>query len=100
MGILQAGIVESVAMPFSRGSSPPRDRTHVFHISGRLFTTKPPYMYLIRASQVALVVRSPPANAGDIRDSGSIPGWGSSPGEGNGNALQYSCLEKLMDKGT
>ena len=33
-------------------------------------------------------------NAGDL---GSIPGWGRSPGEGNGNPLQYSCLENLMD---
>ena len=41
---------------------------------------------------MALVVRNLPANAGDIRDSGSIPGSGRSPGEGNGNPLQYSCL--------
>ena len=47
------------------------------------------------ASQVTLVVKKPPANAGDIRDSGSIPGLGRSPGEGNGNPLQYSCLENL-----
>ena len=41
-----------------------------------------------RISQVALVVKNPPANAGDIRDVGSIPGLGRSPGEGNGNPLQ------------
>ena len=40
-------------------------------------------------SQVALVVKNPPANAGDIRDSGSIPGLRRSPGGGNGNPLQY-----------
>ena len=51
------------------------------------------------ASQVALVVKSLPANAGDIRDVGSIPGSGKSPGEGNGNPLQYSCLENPMDRG-
>ena len=51
------------------------------------------------ASQVALVVKNPPANAGDIGDMGSIPGWGRSPGGGHGNPLQYSCLEKLMDRG-
>ena len=45
------------------------------------------------ASQVALMVKKPPANAGDIRDAGSIPGLGRSPGEGNGNPLQYSYLE-------
>ena len=40
-----------------------------------------------------------PANAGDIRDPGSIPGWGRSPGGGHGNPLQYSFLENLMDRG-
>ena len=45
------------------------------------------------ASQLALVVNDPPASAGDIRDPGSIPGLGRSPGGGNGNPLQYSCLE-------
>ena len=44
-------------------------------------------------SQVALVVKNLPANAGDIRDMGSIPGLGRSPGEANGNSLQCSCLE-------
>ena len=39
-----------------------------------------------------------PANAGDISDAGSIPGLGISPGEGNGNPLQYSCLENSMDR--
>ena len=44
------------------------------------------------ASQVVLVVMNLPANAGDIKDTGSIPRSGRSPGEGNGNPLQYSCL--------
>ena len=44
-------------------------------------------------------VKTPPASAGDARDSGSIPGLGRSPGVGNGNLLQYSCLENSMDKG-
>ena len=44
-------------------------------------------------SQVVLVVKNLPVNAGDIRDMGWIPGLGRSPGEGNGNPLQYSCLE-------
>ena len=52
-----------------------------------------------RASQVALVVKNPTANAGDTRDMGSIPGPGRSPGEGNGNPLQYSCLENSMGRG-
>ena len=42
------------------------------------------------------VVKNMPANAGD---SGSIPGLGRSPGEGNGNPLQYSCLDNPMDRG-
>ena len=64
------------------------------------------------ASQVALVVKNLPANAGDIRDMdsipqsgaynvgdpGLIPGWGRSSGEGNGTPLQYSCLENPMDR--
>ena len=50
-------------------------------------------------SQVALVVKNPPAKAGDIRDAGSIPGSGRSSGGGNGNPLQYSCLENPMDRG-
>ena len=44
------------------------------------------------------VVKNPPANVGDARDTGSIPGWGRSPGEGNGNPLQYFCLENSMDR--
>ena len=51
------------------------------------------------ASQVALVIKNPPANAGDLRDVSSIPGSGRSPGEGNGNPLQDSCLENPMDRG-
>ena len=47
---------------------------------------------------MALVVKNPPDNAGNIRDTGSIPGSGRSPGEGNGNPLQYSCLENPMDR--
>ena len=46
-----------------------------------------------------LVVKNTPANAGDIRDMGSIPGSGRSPGGGHGNSLQYSCLENPMDRG-
>ena len=54
---------------------------------------------LFRVSQVMLVVKNPPVNAGDIRDSGSIPGLGRSPGGGHDNPLQYSCLENPMDRG-
>ena len=45
------------------------------------------------------VVKNPPADAGDVRDVGSIPGSGRSPGVGNGNPLQYSCLKIPTDRG-
>ena len=51
------------------------------------------------SSMVALVAKNLPVNAGDIRDSGSIPESERFPGEGNGNPLQYSCLENPMDRG-
>ena len=54
---------------------------------------------MLWAYQVAPAVKNPPANAGDVRDVGSIPGLGRSPGERNGNTLQYSCLENPMDRG-
>ena len=60
---------------------------------------KLPALASFRASQVTLVVKNPPANAGDARDSGSIPGSGRSPGEGNDYPLQYSCLENPRDRG-
>ena len=44
------------------------------------------------------MVKNSPANAGEAGDSGSIPGSGRSPGKGNGNPLQYSCLEISMDR--
>ena len=47
---------------------------------------------------MALMVKNPPANAGDARDLGSIPSSGRSPGAGNDNPLQYSCLENSMTK--
>ena len=51
------------------------------------------------ASQVVLMVKNPPTNAGDTRDKGSIPASERSPGEGHGNPLPYSCLENPMDRG-
>ena len=45
------------------------------------------------------MAKNPPANAGDIRDRGLIPGSGRSPGEGKDNPLQYSCLKNPMDRG-
>ena len=51
-----------------------------------------------RASQVALVVKNPPANAGYTEDTGLIPESGRSPGGENGKPLQYYCLEEPMDR--
>ena len=48
---------------------------------------------------MVLVVKNLPTNAGDTRDMSLIPGLGRTPGEGNGNSLQYSCLENSMDRG-
>ena len=52
------------------------------------------------ASQVVLVIKNLPANAGDLRDKGLIPGSGRSPGGGHGNPLQYGCLQNPTDRGT
>ena len=52
-----------------------------------------------QSSQVVLVVKNLPANAGDIIDMGSIPGSGRSPGGEHGNPFQCSCLENPMDRG-
>ena len=48
---------------------------------------------------MALLVKNLPANVGDVRNTGLIPGSGRSPGGGHGNPLQCSCLENLMDRG-
>ena len=48
---------------------------------------------------MAQMVKNPPANAGDVRGVGLIPESGRSPGEGNGNPLQYSCVGNSMDRG-
>ena len=55
--------------------------------------------FVTGASQVMLVVKNLPANAGDVRDLGSIHGSGRSPGGGHGNPLQYSYLDNPMDRG-
>jgi len=61
------------------------------------------YIYVniyYEASQVVLVVGNPPANAGDLRDTGLIPGSGRSPGGGHDNPLQYFCLKNPKDRET
>ena len=53
---------------------------------------------LTKGLQLALVVKNPPASAGDIRHMGLIPGSGRFPGGGHGNPLQYSCLQNLVNR--
>ena len=55
--------------------------------------------YKERGFPDSAVIKNPPANAWDTRDVGLIPGSGRCPGVGNGNPLQYSCLENFMDRG-
>ena len=57
------------------------------------------YFTRFGASQVAQVVKNPLTNTEAARNVGSIPGLGRSPGEGNGNPLQHSCLGNSMDRG-
>ena len=64
-----------------------------FQTSGRCVDSR-----ISWASQVALVVKILPANAGNLRDMGLIPGSGRSPGGGQGNPLQYACLDNSMDR--
>ena len=63
------------------------------------FESQVPFYKGILASQVELVVKNLPANAGDLREAGSIPRSRRSPRGGHSNPLQYSCLENPMDKG-
>ena len=85
-GIFQARVLEWGVIAFSRRPSWPTDWTRVSHIAGRRFT--------VWATREVLVVKKLPANARDIGD-----WWGRSLGKGNGNPLQYSCLENPMDRG-
>ena len=103
--ILQARILEWVAISFSRGSSQPRDQTRVSCIAGGFFTdwgTREVLRAKIRSKYRQkdlprwLSGKESTYNAGDL---GLIPGSGRSPGEGNGNPLQYSCLENPTDRG-
>ena len=57
-------------------------------------------MYNNKTSQVALVLKNPPADAGNTGDPGLIPGSVRSPGVGNSNPFQYSCLGNYMDRGS
>ena len=115
-GVLQARILKWVAISFSRWCSQPRDQTWVSSVAGRFFTNwamrealelrihmhcrHKDWFNIFHQlySQVALVVKNMPAEAGVERDPGSICGLGRCPGEVHGNPLQYSCLENTMDR--
>ena len=60
----------------------------------------PSYTAVISHCSSGAVVKNLPVNAGKEREEGSIPGLGRSPEAGNGNPLQYSCLENSMDRGS
>ena len=76
------------------GSSQPGDWTHISCIAGRFLTS-----WATREAQVAHVRENLPTSAGEVREEGSIPGWGRSHEGGNGSPPQYSCLEDFMDRG-
>ena len=86
------------------GSSRPRDRTHVPCIGRQMLyhgaTRKALKIFSFKSWGFSggLVIKHPPANAGDARDAGSISESGRSPRVGNGNPLQCSCLGNSMDK--
>ena len=104
-GILQVRILDWVTFP-SPGDLPntgcPHCRqilyqlVHRVHRGSRRILEWVAYPFSSRSSHVALVVKNPPANAEDMS---SVPGSGRSPEEGNGNPLQWSCLENLRDRG-
>ena len=102
-GIFQARILECVAIPFSRGSSWPRDQTCVSCIAGDSLLPEP----LGKPLCIQVMINIPgspgdkesPASAEDTRNVGLIPGSEKSPGKGNGTPLQYFCLENSMDWG-
>ena len=80
----------------SRVTQPMNDRPGLEHTSFDSHLSAPTIKPW--ASQVVLVVKDLPANVGDIRDASSIPGSGRSPGVGDGNPLQFSCLENSTDR--
>ena len=93
-------IRSSSTFPFGRYENAKQFFNYVFLVLGEVGVIVLTYMYILQwDSQVVLVVKNLPANAGEIRDLGSIPGSGRTPGEGNGNPLQCSCLENPRDRG-
>ena len=77
----------------------PNNDHHIYWVGQYHMTKKIRTKFSANPIQVTLLVKNPPANAGDKRDAGLIPGSGISSGGGHGNPLQYSCLENPMDRG-
>ena len=91
-GISKARILDWVAVPSFRESSKPR-------VDSLVFPAFKVDSLPLGASQVVLVIKSPPSSAGDMRDMGSIPGSRKSLGGEHGNPLQYPCLMNPMVRG-
>ena len=87
----QEGMVGSPGTPLHHQAS-------ILHQAASQWGDLFPYSLICMVSQVVLVVKNLPGDA-DVRDTGSIPGLGRCPGEGNGNTLQYFCLESSIDRG-
>ena len=88
-----SGVFESLSLSAAKTTPPPYSSGFPNWLQIRISKG------YVGASQMALVVKDPPVNTGDIRDLGLIPGSGKFPGGGNGNPLQYSCLGNLVDRG-
>ena len=97
-------------MPFSQIIPPspfPTESKRLFYTSASLLLSRiqgycchlSKFHIISRVSQVTIMVKNLSANVGDARDEVSIPGLERSPGTGNDNLLQYSCLENSMDRG-
>ena len=101
--VCKSGIAESLLLLFSLSvvcdSLWPHELQHTRLTSPSLSPGVCSNSYPLKVSQVALVVKSPPANAGDVRDTGSIPGVGRFLGEGHGNPFQCSCVENPTGRG-
>ena len=108
-GIFWARILEWISMPSSRRPSGLRDLLYLLQCRWIFFffffclwaSGDAPSISMfipVHTSQMVLVVKNLPANAGDMRDTGLIPGLGRCPGGGNGNPFQYFCLENPMDR--
>ena len=93
---LWAGLHQSALLSVKR----PLYKNRIWQCPNQLHLIKKVLGWSWGASLVAQLVKNPPANAGETRDKGSIPELGRSPGEGNGNPLQYSRLENPTDRGT